>query len=179
MSSDAALDLWRGKSRRPVVEDELSCRKGWKNASVQLYCFVWFSCVKYRSIYTSFSPVPRVEGAGRTAELYLEAEFPSERAPVRPAGGTDVQKQWAGRCAATGTGRVGWWRTLISSSNAGSLRRWGKTHRHKTNQTSVPRRRLTSTHPPEITSVSVHCRHELVSFSCKDCRMWYCWTLHV
>lgn len=99
----AGLDLWRSKSLRPEVEDELSRMNGWKNGAVQPHYF----CIKQRCIYTPVSPVPHVEGAGRNAELDLGTGFPLERAQGRPAGGTDVQKQWAGRYAATGMGRAG------------------------------------------------------------------------
>lgn len=47
----ARLDLWRSKSLRLEVEDELSRMNGWKNGAVQPHYF----CVKQRCIYTPVS----------------------------------------------------------------------------------------------------------------------------
>lgn len=55
-----------------------------------------------------FSSVPHVEDGGRIAELHLCAGSPSGMAQEHPAGDAAVQKQWAGRCVATGMGTARW-----------------------------------------------------------------------
>lgn len=55
-----------------------------------------------------FSSVPRVEGGGRSAELPLCAGYPSGTAQEHPGGDAVVQKQWEGRCVATGMGIARW-----------------------------------------------------------------------
>lgn len=55
-----------------------------------------------------FSFLPHVGGGGRIAELRLCAGCPSGTAQEHPAGDAVVQKQWAGRCVATGRGIARW-----------------------------------------------------------------------
>lgn len=58
--------------------------------------------------WSLFRSVPHVAGGGRIAELRFCAGYQSGMAQGHPGGGAAVQRQWAGRCVATGMGTAMW-----------------------------------------------------------------------
>ena len=130
--SGAGLDWWKGNCIAPVWQaggrgaklSRMQHRGDQQTAerTLQSHPFIIHISRPHLHRRSSFTPLPREEGGGRIAELLLCGGYPSWTAQEPPGGDAAVQRRWAGRCAATGTGIAEWWRPRPLSSNAGSLR---------------------------------------------------------